>query len=359
MFMKRIVLITACILLSIVFLFAPGCVKENAFSKTAKWGTVASNAQIVFMAEVKTNTLGNQGYELVEMNLDGTNRRQITDNQEEEFLPHFSPDGTRLLYTRYTSGNYGVDGSQRRVTVYDFATTTTRDLTNTGADAYPVWSPDGSMIAFLSSRNNNTALWVMNADGSNAHEVAHPLGSNYDVVWGDIAWSAQNWIMFVVGQNNGPGSNINKARIDKIRPDGTQRTMVTDGGSDQSLPGLEPSGDADPCFSPDGSIIYTSRGFPYSPLGSPGQTVRKLYAVASDAFYPGKPERNLSLPTARDGIEGVPKCSPDGKNILLFRASPGEFTGITLTDNAGTYREWIVSGFGADWNPVWKPKPIF
>ena len=46
-----------------------------------------------------------------------------------------------------------------------------RQLTNNDAyDGYPVWSPDGSKIAFLSSRDNRDNQWslyVMDADGSN------------------------------------------------------------------------------------------------------------------------------------------------------------------------------------------------
>jgi len=26
---------------------------------------------------------------------------------------------------------------------------------------------------------------------------------------------------------------------------------------------------------------------------------------------------------------------------------------VTLTDTAGSYRRWIVDGFGADWNPAY------
>ncbi|MEO8451358.1 MAG: hypothetical protein ABI647_16305, partial [Gemmatimonadota bacterium] len=110
--------------------------------------------------------------------------------------------------------------------------------------------------------------------------------------------------------------------------------------------------DADPGFSADGATIYTSRGFPSTPPGIPGGTIRRLYAVTSDAWSLGKPERDLSLASAPDCIEGVPKGSPDGTRVLLFRACAGERFGVTVADFAGSYRTWIADGFGPDWNPA-------
>jgi len=297
-----------------------------------------------------------EDWELVVMNLDGSGRRQLTDNQEQEFLPHFSPDGTQLIYTRYTSGGYGVPGAESRVTVYDFATGETRDLTKNGKDSYPVWSPDGSRIAFLSYRNSpqgRRSLWVMNADGSDVHEVASPSGDKLDIMWGDIAWSSKDWILFVVAEND--ADTCFKTRLDVIRPDGTQRTKVTDGGPNCTPAGFQQSGDADPGFSADGANIYTSRGFPRIPAGMPGGTVRRLYAVSTDPWEPGKPEFDLSLAGTPDCVEGVPQGSPDGASILLFQFCGGGKPGICLTDTAGSYRTWITDGFGPDWNPVWKP----
>jgi hypothetical protein len=143
--------------------------------------------------------------------------------------------------------------------------------------------------------------------------------------------------------------------MDKIRPDGTARTQVTDGGPNCTPHDREQNGDADPGFSADGRTIYTSRGFPLAPAGLPDNTVRRLYAVSSDAWTPGKPEIDLSLPSAPDCIEGVPKGSPDGTRVLLFRACAGEpHLGVTLTDTAGSYRTWIIEGFGPDWNPAFR-----
>jgi hypothetical protein len=38
-------------------------------------------------------------------------------------LPHFSPDGTKLLYSKYLTGTYGVPGAVIDVFAYDFRTT--------------------------------------------------------------------------------------------------------------------------------------------------------------------------------------------------------------------------------------------
>jgi hypothetical protein len=317
---------------------------------------VVSDAQIVLMAPLKSSTLGSRGFELVIMNLDGSNRRQLTDNDRQEFLPHFSPDGSRILYTTFTFGSYGQPGSQTDVAVYDFASGTEINLTKSGKDSYPVWSPDGLRIAFLSTRSTappEPHLWIMNADGSQAHEITRPSGTPDDVVWGDVAWSSRDWILFVVAQNI---DGCFKTRLDKIRPDGSDRTKVTDGGPNCTPAGMEQSGDADPGFSADGLTIYTSRGYPWAPAGGAfPMTERKLVAFSSDAWFPGKAETDLSLRTQPSCIEGVPKGSPDGAHVLVFRACFDEATfrgGIYLTDAAGSYRTWIADGFGPDWNPL-------
>jgi hypothetical protein len=321
--------------------------------------TAGATQQIVYMAAPVDPTLGAQGSELVMMNLDGSERVQITHNQLMEFLPHFSPDATRVIYTKYTTGSYGSSDATSVVAVTDLTTMTETELTTTGKDGYPVWSPDGSRIAFLSMRaaggRPSADLWMMNADGSDQHRISGPAYTDDDAVWGDIAWSSDDWILFVVAQQ--PAGPCFKARLDKIRPDATARTKVTDGGPSCTPMGYEQSGDADPGFSADGKTIYSSRGLPMHPGGSPppNQTERRLYSFSSDAWSAGKPEVDLALPSEPECIEGVPKGSPDGKRILEYRAcfvQPSEKRGIVVTDTAGSYRTFIADGFGPDWNPL-------
>jgi len=286
--------------------------------------------------------------ELYTMSLDGSDLRQLTRDGLSKFLPHFSPDGRRLVYSKFYTGQYGDPDPETDVAIYDFAEDAEQRLTSTGHAFAAAWSPDGTRIAY--GTYHGDSLWIMDADGSNPRLVGAPGGGDDDLRWNDIAWSSTDWILFTVGQNvNG----CFKVRLDKIRPDGSDRTQVTDGGPFCTPPGKEQSGDADPGFSADGNTIYSSRGFPYAPPGFPAQVVRKLYAFSSDAWAPGKVEKDLSLPSAPDCIEGVPKGSPDGTRVLLFRACAGEpRLGVTLTDAAGSYRTWIADGFGADWNPA-------
>jgi len=50
----------------------------------------------------------------------------------------------------------------------------------------PVWSPDGSSIAYESSGG----IWVADADGNNAREAIKPLRSRTDGGTGTLAYAA-------------------------------------------------------------------------------------------------------------------------------------------------------------------------
>jgi Tol biopolymer transport system component len=312
-----------------------------------------STAQMVFMKS--TTGAAPPGpsaiYEIAVMNLDGSGFRQLTNDGKMKMLPHFSPDATKIAYTKYSVGSYADPNAVMDIAVYDVASGTEQVITHDGSDANATWSPDGSRVAYINA--TQVAIWTIAADGSNPVLVAKTSGAADDKIWGDLAWSRDNWLLFTVGQTvNG----CFKVRTDKIRPDGTQRTQLSDGGPNCTPAGFEQSGDADPGWSADGRTIYSSRGFPERPAGpSQGSVVRKLYAFSSDAWYPGKPEADLSLTSEPACVDGVPKGSPDGKRVLLSRGcffTGTLVTGIYITDSAGSYRTRITDGFGPDWNPV-------
>ncbi|MGB7924484.1 MAG: hypothetical protein WCF57_14680 [Pyrinomonadaceae bacterium] len=93
------------------------------------------------------------------MNADGSGKTNLTDNPDaSDFAPVWSPDGTKIAFSR----GYDDPG----IYVMDADGSDQVNLTETNYDGYPSWSPDGTKIAFSRFANNTDMIYVMDADGS-------------------------------------------------------------------------------------------------------------------------------------------------------------------------------------------------
>ena len=103
-----------------------------------------------------------RNWELHTITADGTQRRQLTRTPEFEQHPAWSPDGTKILFTR------GDVMSNIDVFVMDEDGGNPRRLTeHPERDERAAWSPDGQTIAFVSQREGAVEIWLMDADGGN------------------------------------------------------------------------------------------------------------------------------------------------------------------------------------------------
>jgi dipeptidyl aminopeptidase/acylaminoacyl peptidase len=94
--------------------------------------------------------------------------------------PQVSPDGKWVAYTVSTPD---MDANRNASNIWAVSTETgtPMQLTQSGHDSSPVWSPDGRTIAFISSRTGDSQVYVLSMDGGEAHAWTH-LSTGADMV---------------------------------------------------------------------------------------------------------------------------------------------------------------------------------
>jgi hypothetical protein len=90
--------------------------------------------QLVFMMTGGPPPGPTSSSEIGLVNLDGTGLRQLTNDGKYKFLAHFSPDGTRLVYTKFETAGYGSPDATADIAVFNLATETEKMITQGGAN---------------------------------------------------------------------------------------------------------------------------------------------------------------------------------------------------------------------------------
>lgn len=137
-------------------------------------------------------------YALYLMDIDGSNTRQFgPDGGLSGVTTTFgigatwSPDGTKIAFHSHLSPagtpQPGGAGGPVDIFVIDADGQNMVNLTNsaTSNDNWPTWSPDGSRIAFVSSRDVpfGSDIYVMDADGSNLVQITDAEGFELYPAW--------------------------------------------------------------------------------------------------------------------------------------------------------------------------------
>lgn len=148
--------------------------------------------------------------------------KQLTNLPGHASNPTWSPDGTTLVFTVAT-----VDGLTSRSTLYTIhtdGTGLTQITSGDVSDQHPTWSSDGAQIAFVRMTNQRSALLVVNADGTDAHQLsAAPAGQMFDFP----AWSPEGRLIVFV-RHAFPSSNSGTATLETIDASGENlRTLST------------------------------------------------------------------------------------------------------------------------------------
>lgn len=125
------------------------------FQATAFYASLSPDGQTVYFVSRQSGT-----FEIYSMDINGNGLQRLTKGIGALYAPELSPDGQRIVFANYGNGLWVMDADGENPRAISF-----RD------DIDPTWSPDGSMIAFASSRSGTRQLYVMNAKGKNVSQV--------------------------------------------------------------------------------------------------------------------------------------------------------------------------------------------
>lgn len=211
--------------------------------------------------------------ELYLMDIDGSNLRPLTSNERDNYLPSWSPDGSRLTYVSQEAGEtstaeiyaISLDGSNdvplTSNEAFEYGSSWSPDgqfivfgtaeggqwhiammepdgskqtLVEVAAHGNaPALSPDGERIAFTSDREGNDDIWIMNADGSDQMNLTP------NEFWDDQpAWSPDGkMIAFTSDREGAPAIYLMNADGSGVRP------LIDIEFSDMAFPSWHPNGE--------------------------------------------------------------------------------------------------------------------
>jgi TolB protein len=188
--------------------------------------------------------------------------------------PHWSPDGTKMIYSSEQGRQWGIylldfrrmtekrlfvsaginlagdffpkgdkfafsssKGGTPDLYLFDIGSAAASKLTSTyGIEVSPAVSPDGKYIAFVSDRGGSPQIYTMHADGSEVKRVTFQGSYNTSPNWSPLG----DRLAF-------SGRFGGKNQIFTVKPDGSDLMALTDSGNNE-----------DPSFSPDGRYITFS-----------------------------------------------------------------------------------------------------
>jgi dipeptidyl aminopeptidase/acylaminoacyl peptidase len=257
--------------------------------------------------------------------------------------PQVSADGKWVAYTVSTpdlDANRGVSN----IWLVSTAGGTPVQLTQSGHDSSPVWSPDGKTLAFLSSRSGNSQVYLLSLEGGEAHALTK-LSTGADLV----KWSPDGkTIAFTSGvypdckdddcnskrdaekEKNKVKAHVaehllyrhwthwnegKRSHLFVVPADGSAAPRDLIPGADYDTPPDERGGPGDIDFSPDSKeICFTA-------------VTDKVEAISTngDLFIVPVAGGEARRITTQQGFDGNPVYSPDGKYIAYHAQLTAEY----------------------------------
>jgi Tol biopolymer transport system component len=280
------------------------------------------SGRIVFgqITKVLPDTFG-QVVSLYAVDADGSDYTLVLDC--DAGFPKWSPDGTRIAFHLFMD-----DGSIQIATVAPDGSDLTLITSGPGVSLTPTWAPDSSWLAYVHSPEPDpaqqsflTAIWRVDADGTDAREFGDPLvfadeprlspdGSEilFSRLFPDEEWAVRPYVRdLATGADRNVLPNDRQATHPDWTPDGQGVIYSPLGRPDGLQPQLETIDAADPAATPTVLFAGTRERGAYKGSYSPDG---KHIVFGCNTVRPGHVEDAMCLMDA------------DGSNVRVLRDRP-------------------------------------
>jgi len=334
----------------------------------------ATNVALALSPDGKTLALDLLGI-LWTMPVEGGPLRRLSGDFDDLGQPDWSPDGKRIIFQSYRTGNFklwsvAADGSDWR------QHTDGIDID----DREPRWSPDGRTIAFSSDRTGRYAIYLLDVASGRVTQLSQGTSQDSEPAWSpdgkriayvadgrrlmvsDLQGNAEQVEAVTVPQDNLRGSDVRVLRLSEIHapsfaPDGSLAHVRVDENTVRLVHRGRDLVVADdlyffrPAWLADGSLIYGATG-KIRHQDKEGRVSVVPFSASVPVATPNyrKKQRDFDSLIARPVVGiGSPALSPDGRQIV-FRA----LNDLWIMTIGGKPRR-LVSGPYHKADPAWSP----
>jgi len=306
--------------------------------------------QVVLGGSSKIAFVSDRAEEVLQIwtiNPDGTSPRQLTFDPGEKTQPKWSPDGSRLLYVAPGgTDDFGNELGLDLWVIFADGTGIARVTRFEGDDTDPAWSPDGSQIAFTSTRANDTPqVFIKDTDCLDTPEGCENVRARnvschsdfcaveFSPAWAPAGVDLPNWLAVdyrlavLVSINNAPSEIFVRPPEVAVPVDFDRRDQV------RNLQDLS--------WSPDGArFLFTW-----------------FYKRGVNEIYTARLEDRAATFTKLTSTNGnkEPIFSPDGQLIAFTSTRGGKPDVYLMTAGGGNQTNLTNSPATRDMHPDWRP----
>ncbi|WP_291191963.1 Tol-Pal system beta propeller repeat protein TolB [Dokdonella sp.] len=258
-----------------------------------------------------TGSPPNYQYALMVADSDGYNPQVVVRSRESLMSPAWSPDGRKIAYVSFESGN-------STVYVQDLGTGSRQVVSNSrGINSAPAFSPDGSRLALSLSKGGNPDIYVMDLGSRQTTQITKHFAIDTEPTWAQDGQS-----LYFTSDRSG------KPQIYQVSPSGGEPTRVTFEGQYNASP-----------------TVVNAKGIKLAMVQGSGNVYRIAVLDRTTNQY------TLVSPGSQDE---APSFAPNG-SMLLYAASEGSRGVLFAVSADGRVRQRLGLAEGDVREPSWGP----